>query len=96
MDNAIKILKRPILSEKSSLQGEKTNKVYFEVAMVSTKPEIREAIERFFKVKVTSVNTIVMAGKPYATKTKYKKSAQWKKAIVTLKAGDKIEFFKGV
>ncbi len=96
MDNALKIIKRPILSEKSSLQGETTNKVYFEVAMDSTKPQIRDAIERFFKVKVKGVNTIVMAGKPYATKTKYKKAPQWKKAIITLKEGDKIEFFKGV
>ena len=96
MDKALKIVKRPILSEKSSIQGELTNKVYFEVSMDSTKPQIRDAIERFFKVKVLGVNTIVMSGKPYATKTKYKKAPQWKKAIVTLKDGDKIEFFKGV
>lgn len=96
MDKALKIIKRPIMSEKSSIQGETTNKVYFEVSMDATKPQIRDAIERFFKVKVTRVNTIVVPGKPYATKTKYQKAPQWKKAVVSLKAGDKIEFFKGV
>lgn len=96
MDKGLKIIKRPILSEKSSIQGETSNKVNFEVSMDATKPQIRDAIERFFKVKVKGVNTIVMSGKPYATKTKYKKAPQWKKAIITLKEGDKIEFFKGV
>lgn len=96
MDKALKIVKRPILSEKSAIQGETTNKVYFEVSMDSTKPQIRDAIERFFKVKVLGVNTVVVSGKPYATKAKYNKRPQWKKAIVSLKEGDKIEFFKGV
>lgn len=96
MDKALTIVKRPILSEKSAIQGETTNKVYFEVAMESTKPQIRDAIERFFKVKVLGVNTVVMSGKPYATRSNYRKRPQWKKAIVTLKEGDKIEFFKGV
>lgn len=96
MDSGLKIVKRPLLSEKSALQGDVANKVFFEVAMEASKPEIREAIERFFKVKVIGVNTVVVPGKPYATKTNYRKRPQWKKAIVTLKAGDKIEFFKGV
>lgn len=96
MDNGLKIIKRPLLSEKSSIQGETENKVYFEVGEEATKPQIREAVERYFKVKVRNVNTMVMPGKPYYTKRGFKKHSSWKKAVVTLREGDKIEFFKGV
>ena len=96
MDNGLTIIKRPLLSEKSSLEGETMNRVYFEVAFEATKPQIRNAVERFFNVTVKNVNTMVVAGKPYATRTRYRKGPKWKKAAVTLKEGDKIEFFKGV
>ncbi len=92
----IKVIKRPILSEKSAVQAEKANQVAFEVSMDSTKPQIKEAVEKFFKAKVQSVNTVVVPGKTYRTKTGEGKSPSWKKAIVTLKQGEKIEFFKGV
>jgi large subunit ribosomal protein L23 len=96
MENGLKIIKRPILSEKSAQQGETYNKVAFEVMASATKPQIREAVENFFKVKVASINTVRVPGKTYRTKVGEKKSATWKKAVVTLKAGEKIEFFKGV
>ncbi len=103
MDNGLEIIKRPLVSEKSTQQGELHNKVYFRVAKGATKPQIREAIEIFFKVTVKDVRTMVMPGKPYtfarskgAQKSVNSNKPKWKKAIVTLKEGDKIEFIKGV
>ena len=84
------------MSEKSSLQKEERNKVYFEVALEARKPEIRQAVERAFNVKVKVVNTMVMPGKPYRSRTGSYKGPKWKKAIIELKEGSKIEFFKGV
>lgn len=92
----LKVIKRPILSEKATAQSEKANQVAFEVSMDSTKPQIRDAVEKFFKAKVQSVNTVVVPGKTYRTKAGAGKSPSWKKAVVTLRQGEKIEFFKGV
>lgn len=92
----VSVIKRPILSEKSTAQAEARNQVAFEVTLSSTKPEIKSAVERFFKVKVAKVNTTVVPGKAYRTKKGESKTNSWKKAVVTLKAGEKIEFFKGV
>ena len=94
--SALNVIKRPILSEKSSAHAEAFNRVAFEVTVGATKTEIKEAVERFFKVKVAKVNTTVVPGKTYRTRKGESKSASWKKAMVTLKAGEKIEFFKGV
>ena len=96
MSTNLKIIKRPILSEKSAVATEKYNRVAFEVDVNATKTQIREAVERFFKAKVQSVNTVIVPGKVYRTKASMNKSPSWKKALVTLKAGEKIEFFKGV
>ncbi|RYZ53563.1 MAG: 50S ribosomal protein L23 [Proteobacteria bacterium] len=93
---SVSIIKRPILSEKSTAQAEAFNRVAFEVTLSSTKPEIKAAVERFFKVKVAKITTAVVPGKKYRTKKGENKTASWKKAVVTLKQGDKIEFFKGV
>ena len=92
----VNVIKRPILSEKSTAQAEANNQVAFEVTLSATKPEIKRAVERFFKVKVASVNTTVVPGKAYRTRTGNEKTNSWKKAMVTLKDGEKIEFFKGV
>ena len=96
MENGLKIIKRPILSEKSTQRAETNNQVAFEVMASATKPQIRAAVESFFKVKVKAVNTVVVPGKTYRTRSGEKKAAIWKKAVVTLKPGEKIEFFKGV
>lgn len=93
---AINVIKRPILSEKSTASAEAFNRIAFEVTIGATKTEIKEAIERFFKVKVAKINTTVVPGKTYRTKKGESKSPSWKKAMVTLKQGEKIEFFKGV
>lgn len=96
MKRSADVIRRPILSEKSSVEAEKQNRVSFEVELHATKPQIRLAVEKFFNVKVASVNTTVVPGKTYRVRAGEGKSASWKKAIVTLKQGHKIEFFKGV
>jgi len=94
--SSVNVIKRPILSEKSTGQAEAFNRIAFEVTLDSTKPQIQAAVERFFKVKVARVNTTVVPGKTYRTKNGEAKTNSWKKAMVTLKEGQKIEFFKGV
>jgi large subunit ribosomal protein L23 len=87
---------RPIVTEKTSSAYQERGEYVFEVANGATKPAIRQAIERLFGVKVTGVWTMNVRGKP---RRGMGRSAgvrpSWKKAIVTLKAGDKIDIFEG-
>ena len=89
------VLRRPLITEKSTvLQG--FNKYAFEVADGSNKLMIKQAVEKAFKVTVTGVNVVTMQGKKKRMGRREVISLPWKKAIVTLKPGDKIEFFEGV
>lgn len=96
MDRAYSIIVHPILTEKSSLQKETLNQVTFKVAPEATKRQIKEAIQSVFNVTVLEVRTINMLGKKRRFRMRMGKRPDWKKAIVTLKSGDKIEFFEGV
>ena len=88
------IIRRPIiLTEKSSRLREQGNKVIFEVRPGANKIQIKNAIQELFKVGVVDVNTLVMRGKDKRMGRGYAKLRNWKKAIVTLKAGDEIQFF---
>jgi large subunit ribosomal protein L23 len=88
------IIRRPImLTEKANILREKHNQVVFEVARDANKVEIKAAVQKLFKVTVTSVNTMVMRGKDRRMGRGYAKTQNWKKAIVTLKTGDAIDFF---
>jgi large subunit ribosomal protein L23 len=88
------IIRRPImLTEKSTRLREKGNQVIFEVRKDANKIQIKGAIEALFKVGVVSVNTLVMRGKDKRMGRGYSKLRNWKKAIVTLKKGDAIQFF---
>jgi large subunit ribosomal protein L23 len=88
------VIRRPIvLTEKASLLREQANQVVFEVLLGANKVQIREAVQTLFKVTVTQVNTLVMRGKDRRMGRSYGKMQNWKKAIVTLKAGDSIDFF---
>lgn len=88
------ILKKPIaLTEKATRMRASANQVMFEVLRDADKLQIREAVEKLFNVKVTSVNTLIMRGKDRRMGKGYAKLQNWKKAIVTLKAGDSIDFF---
>jgi large subunit ribosomal protein L23 len=81
------------LTEKATLLAEKENKYVFRVAPHANKIQIRQAIEKLFKKKVLDVNTCNYAGKKKRERTaSFGRKPHWKKAIVTLKEGDKIEF----
>ena len=85
-----KILKSLLHSEKGSMMLP-FNKYVFEVDKSANKTEIRKAIEQVYKVKVKDVNTMIMSGKWRKVRFKPGKTPDWKKAIVTLRQGDKID-----
>jgi large subunit ribosomal protein L23 len=88
------VIRRPIvLTEKANLLREKHNQVVFEVARDANKVQIRDAVQKLFNVQVTGVNTMVLRGKDRRMGRGYSKTQNWKKAIVTLKDGDSIDFF---
>jgi large subunit ribosomal protein L23 len=89
------ILRRPVITEKNSLLIEQ-NKYAFEVAPDANKPEIKKAVEKAFKVKVTSVNVMTVPGKMRRAGRRRGMTSPWKKAVVTLEPGSKIDLFEGV
>jgi len=89
------ILRHPLITEKATLLQE-GNKYAFGVASGATKSEIREAVERAFKVKVLKVNVMTVPGKTKRFGRRQVTGSPWKKAVVTLKPGHKIVFFEGV
>lgn len=91
------VLRRPVVTEKSTVLAEQ-NKYVFEVAQGANKQQIKEAVEKAFDVKVTSVNTINMRGKPHRVGRAQRRTVAhpWKKAVVTLAEGYRIELFTGV
>jgi large subunit ribosomal protein L23 len=92
--DARNVIVRPIISEKSYAQIE-NNRYTFEVDKHCSKPEIADAVAEVFKVTVTKVNTMNVPGKKRRLRTSQGVTRAWKKAVVTLKEGDKIEFFEG-
>jgi large subunit ribosomal protein L23 len=72
------------------------DKYVFEVDVRANKNQIREAIQVAFNVRVTDVNTMVMKGKPKRFGRKVTARPDWKKAVITVVAGDKIELFEGI
>lgn len=94
--NKYDIIRRPILSEKT-FDGIKSKCYVFEVVLSATKPQIKAAIEEIFKVKVESVRTAQMPGKPKRQGKNEGYTSDWKKAYVQLKDDSKaIEFFEGL
>ena len=89
--DAYAIIKRPRITEKATATQELSNSYTFEVARDANKVEIRSAIEKLFKVKVTKVRTIMVKGKPKRVKMNWGRTADYKKAIVTLEQGHKID-----
>jgi large subunit ribosomal protein L23 len=109
MKDAQNIIKRPLLTEKSArlretgggaashAEGsEYAQQVVFEVARDANKIDVRRAVESLFKVTVTDVRTLIVRGKMKRIGRFSGRRPGWKKAFVTLKAGDNIEFFEGV
>ncbi len=87
------ILRRPIVTERSTKLGEEQNKVVFEVDLKADKLTIAKAVEAIYQVKVIGVNTSIVRGKTKRFGRTVGKRSNWKKAIVTLHEGDKINFF---
>ena len=109
MRDAQSIIKRPLLTEKTArlretggasaapAEGESyAQQVVFEVVKTANKIEVRRAVEQLFKVTVTDVRTVVVRGKAKRIGRFSGQRPTWKKAYVTLKAGDNLEFFEGV
>jgi len=89
------VLCRPLITEKNTgLQA--LGKYAFEVAGDANKHQVKEAVEKAFKVKVTAVNMISVSGKTRIVGRRQVLTRSWKKAIVTLQPGDNIQFFEGV
>jgi len=89
------VLRRPLITEKATLLQQE-NKYAFEVAGKATKCQIKEAVEKAFKVKVVKVNVMTVSGKTRRMGRREIKTSSWKKALVTLETGNKIAFFEGV
>lgn len=88
--NAFEIIRTVRLTEKGTRQGEKLNQYTVVADPRANKTQIRQAVQELFKVKVRKVNTLNVRGKPRRLRTTPGRSPNWKKAIVTLKEGDKI------
>ena len=88
------VLVRPVVTEKSNIMSDEQNQYVFEVADNANKQQIKQAIEIIFEKRVKKVNTMVMPAKRgMRGRNQYRRSSQWKKAIVTLQQGEKLELF---
>lgn len=89
------VILSPVITEKATIASEQ-NKVVFRVAKTATKPEIKEAVERLFDVKVTGVNTLVRKGKVKRFRGQLGQQSDVKKAVVTLAEGHSIDVTTGL
>lgn len=89
------VIQGPVVTEKGTLLSEKANQVIFKVRPEANKVEIKKAVEELFKVKVVGVRTARYLGKVRRVGKGMGRLPQWKKAYVTLREGDKIDFFGG-
>ena len=96
MKNHYDVLLEPIITEKSNIQKEEAQQVTFRVPLWATKIEVRKAVEKIFNKKVVEVKTVTVRGKMKRVGRLTGKLPDWKKAIVRLKAGERIDFFEGV
>ncbi len=96
MNNIHDVIVRPLVTEKSTGQLEKSGAYTFVVALEANKIEIAKAVETLFNVKVRDVRTMRYRGKERRLGKFVGRRPSWKKAIVTLRAGDSIEIFEGV
>lgn len=90
------IIKRPLITEKTNVQKESSNQVTFEVGRQANRVEIKKAVENIFNVKVAGVRTMQLKGKIKQRGRILGKRRDYKKAIVTLMPGERIDFFEGI
>jgi large subunit ribosomal protein L23 len=95
MRDIYRIIRRPLITEKGTHMKERENKVLFEVTRWANKVEIRKAIESIFHVHVISVNTLSLRGKEKKVGRFSGRTPDWKKAVVTLRQGETIDFIEG-
>lgn len=96
MKTSYEVLREPLLTEKGTILKESNNQVLFRVASDANKIEIKRAVEEIFKVKVDNVRTMTCKGKKKRMGRYEGRRSDWKKAIVTLKEGEKLDFIEGV
>ncbi|MGZ5864182.1 MAG: 50S ribosomal protein L23 [Xanthobacteraceae bacterium] len=89
------VILSPVITEKATMASER-NQVVFKVARTATKPQIKEAVERLFDVKVKRVNTLVRKGKVKITRGRRGEQSDIKRAIVTLEEGHRIDVTTGL
>ncbi len=90
------IIIKPLITEKISQLSDAQNKYGFQVLLSATKTQIKAAVEKIYDVKVVNIRTTITPGKTKRAGNRVKKLSKTKKAIIALKDGQKIEFFKGV
>jgi len=93
MLHATQIIKRPLITEKSTWESDARNRYAFVVDMSATKEDIKKAIAELYKVRVTKVSTQVRKGKSFRTRYGESNTGDWKKAVVQLHPEDKINLF---
>jgi large subunit ribosomal protein L23 len=89
------VLRAPLVTEKSTHQSEH-NQISFKVSLDATKPEIKQAVEGLFKVKVKAINTLRVEGKNKMFRGMRGRRSDWKKAFITLKAGEKPVMYEDI
>jgi large subunit ribosomal protein L23 len=94
-ERLLKVIFSPHMSEKAAIGTEKRGEYVFEVAPTATKPEVKEAVELLFKTEVKAVRIVNVKTKPKRFGAILGRSKAWKKAYVTLKAGQQIDFVGG-
>ena len=92
--NIYQVIKKPLVTEKTTLEKDAKNIIAFEIDTQANKIEVKEAVEKIFNVDVVDVKTINIAGKKKRIGKNVGKRSNWKKAYVTLKEGSKVDFFE--
>lgn len=94
-ERLLKVLRAPHVSEKASTVMEKNNTIVLKVALDATKAEIKAAVKKLFEVEVEDVNTLLIKGKTKRQGQRVGRRSDWKKAYVTLKEGQNLDFIGG-
>ena len=92
--NIYDVIKKPLVTEKTTVEKDTKNVLAFEVNRAANKIEIKAAVEQLFNTQVAEVNTVNVAGKTKRTAKGIGKRSNWKKAYVTLKEGSNVDFFE--
>lgn len=96
MNNIYDVIKKPLITEKGTKLKEENNTIILQVSTEANKMDIKRAVETVFKVKVADVRTITFKGKKKRLGARQGVRSDWKKAVVTLKEGETVEYLEGV